>query len=74
MEQLRREIEMDKKVKCSCCGTMVGKLELFPNDMCLSCYEMEQYAREKAIGTARYMNELYADIMVGFGGNKKGKR
>ena len=65
---------MDKKVKCSCCGTMVDKLELFPNDMCLSCYEMEQYAREKAIGTARYMDELFMDIMVGFGGTKKGKK
>jgi hypothetical protein len=35
---------------------------------------MEQYAREKAIGTARYMDELFMDIMVGFGGTKKGKK
>ena len=74
MEQLQREIEMDKKVKCSCCGTMVDSLAIFPNDMCLSCYAMEQDAREKAIGTVRYMEELRLTILGTFGSPVKGRK
>jgi len=65
---------MGEKVQCSCCNRTIDKLEMFPNEMCLSCYEMEQNAREKAIGTVRYMEELRMTILGTFGSPVKGRK
>ena len=52
---------------CTNCGHETNVLDLFPNQICLVCYEQKQIAREKEIGHRAYMAELANQITNGFG-------
>ncbi len=44
--------ELYKKVKCSKCGKEVEKIELFPQNQCLECYEKTPESKKE------YSNDL----------------